>query len=94
VATDEDAAICANSGLSTPKAFGKLSVTVCSKGGEEQVNIVLTTVAYVPTSPFNLISTGDKTKLGWTTVVKSDGAYMAKGGVEIAFDIVVDTNHG
>ena len=57
-------------------------------------SILLTTVAYVLTSPFNLISTGDKAKLGWTTVIKADGAYMTKGGVRIMFDIVVDTNHG
>lgn len=67
-ATDEDAAICANGGLSTPKAFGKLPVTVCGKDGKGPINIVLTTVAYVPTSPFDLVSTGDKAKLGWTTV--------------------------
>jgi hypothetical protein len=44
--------------------------------------------------PYNLISTGDKAKLGWTTVIKADGVYLTKGGVKIMFDIVVDTNHG
>mgnify|MGYP006178161795 FL=1 len=27
-------------------------------------------------------------------MIKADGAYMAKGGVKIMFDIVVNTNHG
>jgi hypothetical protein len=94
MATDDDAAIRANGGFSTSQASSKLPVAECSKSGKEQFNIVLTTVAYVPTSPCNLISTGDKAKLRSTTVIKADGAYMAKGGVKIALDIVVDTNHG
>jgi hypothetical protein len=44
--------------------------------------------------PYNWISTGDKAKLGWTTVIKADGAYMTKGGSKNMFNIVVDTNHG
>jgi hypothetical protein len=44
--------------------------------------------------PYNLICTGDKAKLGWTTVSKVVGAYMTKGGVKIMLNIVVDTNHG
>jgi hypothetical protein len=44
--------------------------------------------------PYDFISTGDMAKLGRTTVIKADGACMTKGGVNIMFDIVVDTNHG
>jgi hypothetical protein len=40
--------------------------------------------------PYNLIYICDRAKLGWTTVIKAKN----KGGVNIKFDIVVNTNHG
>jgi hypothetical protein len=94
MASDDDAAICANGGLSSPDSFGNLPVTICDKHGTELQAITLSSVAYVPTSPFNLISTGDKAKSGWTTVIKQNEAYMTKGGLKVVFDIVVDTKHG
>jgi hypothetical protein len=40
--------------------------------------------------PYNLIYTGDRVKLGWTTVIKAKN----KGGVNIKFDIVVQFKRG
>jgi len=70
MASEEDVAICANGGLSSPDSFGNLPVSICDKHGTELQPITLGSVAYVPTSPFNLICTGDKAKGGWTTVIK------------------------
>ena len=54
----------------------------------------LSQTAYVPGTPFNLISVGDKVKAGWKVMFEDDQARLWKDDTAIIFDVVVNTPKG
>jgi hypothetical protein len=64
------------------------------KDGAEQLDAKLSQTAYVPGTPFNLISVGDKVKGGWKVIFDDDQARLWKGETTIVFDVVVNTPKG
>ena len=92
--TKDDATLCANGEMTYPKGFGVLPVTVCNKKGETVIDVTLSNVAFIPNTPFNLVSVGDKVRAGWTVTFGRDKASLVNGDVVIDFDIVIDTPKG
>jgi hypothetical protein len=63
-AEQSDSALCANGKFNSPESFGTLPLTFITKDSMEQMEAKLSQTACVPGSPFNLISVGDKVKVG------------------------------
>jgi hypothetical protein len=68
-----------------------LPVTVCDKNGKQLFDAKLSNVAFVPNTPFNLVSVSNKIKNGWEVVFDKDKTWLRKNNVTNNFDIVIDT---
>jgi hypothetical protein len=74
---------------------GSLSVTVCDNSGLELYKVSFPDMHLVPQAPYNIISITQRMESGWElSGDKMRGIVLSKNGVEMCFDISVETAKG
>ena len=75
-------------------AIGDIRGAWCNKHGVETCRVNLTDVTVLPGGKYNLFSLGTMMKKGWQMSGDDQGITISKGGVQLAFDIIIPTPKG